>query len=225
MPRKQTKSGAQAPESAKKGVDTPPMPSIAQILQEQATKGKPEHLSAKEEKKKTGRPSTYNPDVATKICELLSDGVPLREICRMEGMPIWRTVYNWMYADDALGEKGVGLSSAIARAREIGYDAMAEECLIIADTPKLGTKKTFNSGSDDDEDSMTVVEEDMLGHRKLQIETRLKLLAKFNPKKYGDRMQVAGDPENPLETKVDLGIFDTILKAVELKRQAESNVS
>ena len=38
-------------------------------------------------------------------------------------------------------------------------------------------------------------------------------------------MQVAGDPENPLETRVDLGIFDTILKAVELKRQAESNVS
>ena len=223
MPRKSTKTGQEAPNTAKEGVDTPPMPSITQILEEQATKGKPEHLAAKE--KKTGRPSTYTKETAEKICELLSDGIPLREICRMEGMPAWRTVYDWMYKDDALGEEGAGLSAAIARAREIGYDAMAEECLIIADTPKIGFKKTFNSGSEEDEDSMTVVEEDMLGHRKLQIETRLKLLAKFNPKKYGDRMQVAGDPENPLETKVDLGIFDTILKAVELKRQAESNVS
>ena len=28
----------------------------------------------------------------------------------------------------------------------------------------------------------------MLGHRKLRIDTRLKLLAKWNPKKWGDRM-------------------------------------
>lgn len=223
MPRKSTKQATQATKADELGVDTPAMPSIAQILEKQVIKGKPEPLAAKEEKKKTGRPSSYNQDTAKTICELLSDGVPLREICRMEGMPAWRTVYDWMYKDDALGDKGVGLSAAIARAREIGYDAMAEECLIIADNPKLGTKKTFSSGSDDDEDSMTVVEEDMLGHRKLQIETRLKLLAKFNPKKYGDRMQVAGDPESPLEAKVDLGIFDTILKAVELKRQTESN--
>jgi hypothetical protein len=33
---------------------------------------------------------------------------------------------------------------------------------------------------------------------KLRIETRLKLLAKWNPKKWGDRLQVAGDAENPL---------------------------
>lgn len=194
------------------------MPSVSQIIQNLQAQGKPEDEPAKG--KKTGRPSSYNPETAQTICELLSDGVPLREICRMEGMPAWRTVYDWMYRDDALGEEGVGLSAAIARAREIGYDAMAEECLIIADTPKIGIKKVFSSGSDEDEDSMTVTEEDMLGHRKLQIETRLKLLAKFNPKKYGDKVQVGGDPENPLEVKNEaMDILAAAVKNLELKRQ------
>lgn len=222
MPRKQTKSGQEAPKSAKPGVTKRPMPSVSQIIENMMIQGKPEPDPAKG--KKTGRPSTYSKDVAQTICELLSDGVPLREICRMEGMPAWRTVYDWMYRDDALGEKGVGLSAAIARAREIGYDAMAEECLIIADTPKIGFKKTFNSGSEEDEDSMTVVEEDMLGHRKLQIETRLKLLAKFNPKKYGDRQILAGDPENPFEVQTNaMDVLAAAVKNLELKRQTAND--
>ena len=151
---------------------------------------------------------------------MCSSDLPLRQICREnEGFPAWRTIYDWMARDDALGDEGVGLSAAIARAREIGYDAIAEECLIIADTPKMGKRTTFKSGAEEDEDSMMVVEEDMLGHRKLQIETRLKLLAKFNPKKYGERVQLANDEENP----IDLGssLFGSLLKNVELKLQAK----
>ena len=156
------------------------------------------------------------------MCEMLSEGVPLREICRMEGFPAWRTVYDWMYRDDALGEKGVGLSAAIARARDIGYDALAEECLIIADNVKIGKRTTFSSGAEEKEDSMTVVEEDMLGHRKLQIETRLKLLAKWNPKKYGDKVQVGGDPDNPLQVQNEaIDILAAAVKNLELKRQLE----
>ncbi len=177
-------------------------------------------------KKPTGRPSKYTPEIAQKMCELLSEGVPLREICRMEGFPAWRTVYDWMYRDDALGQEGVGLSAAIARARDIGYEAIAEECLIIADTPKIGVKKTFNSGAGEDEDSMTVTEDDMLGHRKLQIETRLKLLAKWNPKKYGDKVQVGGDADNPLKVEVETQadkMMEALLANIELKRQANGS--
>jgi len=64
-----------------------------------------------------------------------------------------------------------------------------------------------------------VTTEDMLGHRKLQIETRLKLLAKWNPKKYGDRVTMAGDAENPLQVKADVSIFDAMLQNLEAKRQ------
>jgi len=137
--------------------------------------------------KKTGRPSKYDPEIARQICEQLSEGIPLRQICRdNEGFPAWRTVYDWMARDDALGSEGVGLSASIARARDIGYDALAEECLQIADNVEFGQKQVMS-----DEGSTTTVE-DMLGHRKLRIETRLKLLAKFHPTKYGDRVAIEG---------------------------------
>ena len=130
--------------------------------------------------KQMGRPSKYDPEIARIICEQLSEGIPLRQICRdNDGFPAWRTVYDWMGRDEEL-------SASIARARDIGYDALAEECLLIADTPQFGQKQVMS-----DEGSTTTVE-DMLGHRKLQIETRLKLLAKFHPTKYGDRVAIEG---------------------------------
>ena len=48
------------------------------------------------------------------------------------------------------------------------------------------------------EKPIEVKKEDMLGHRKLQIETRLKLLAKWNPKKYGDKVTHSGDASAPI---------------------------
>lgn len=169
-----------------------------------------------EEKKKTGRPSKYTPELAAEICERLSNGEPLRQICRDDHMPAWQKIYEWMAKDDALGEAGTGLSGAIARARDQGYDAIAEECLIIADNPMLGQKQVMT-----DQGTATTVE-DMLGHRKLQIETRLKLLAKWNPKKYGDRVALAGDAENPI--KIDAAsqadqMMAALLQNIELKRQ------
>lgn len=147
----------------------------------------PENPTKPANKPKIGRPSKYDPEIARIICEQLSEGIPLRQICRdNDGFPAWRTVYDWMAKDDALGAKGVGLSASIARARDIGYDALAEECLLIADTPQFGQKQVMS-----DEGSTTTIE-DMLGHRKLQIETRLKLLAKFHPTKYGDRVALEG---------------------------------
>ena len=168
---------------------------------------KPKAQAAKQAApKKTGRPSKYTPELAAEIARRLSEGEPLRQICRDEHMPHWTNMYEWMAQDPEL-------SVRIARAREAGYDKMAEECLELADTPKFGTKQI------ESEDGITVTREDMLGHRKLQIETRLKLLAKWNPKKYGDRLTHAGDAENPVSVQADLAFFDAILKNMEAKRQ------
>jgi hypothetical protein len=180
------------------------------------------------EAKKTGRPSKYSPDIAQKMCNLLAEGIPLKEICRMEGFPAWRTIYDWMYRDDeaVAAGGGVGLSASIARAREIGYDALAEQCLIIADTPQMGKKTVYSSGAEEGKDSVTVTEEEMLGHRKLQIETRLKLLAKWDPKRFGDRVQLAGDAENPLKVEVESQaekMMAALLQNIELKRQANGS--
>jgi len=160
--------------------------------------------------KTTGRPSKYSSAIAQEICEGLAEGTPLREICRRDHMPEWRTVYDWMRRDEAL-------STSIAHARDIGYDKMAEECLQIADTPVEGRKIV-----ETEDGKVMYTREDMLGHRKLQIETRLKLLAKFNPKKYGDRAILAGDADNPLQINIQATeMFDSILKNAEMTRQIE----
>lgn len=121
----------------------------------------------------TGRPSTYDPEKAKRIIEQLSDGIPLRVICRQDDMPAWRTVYDWIAKDSEL-------SAHIARARELGYDAIAEECLDIADDI---------SGDYTETDKGMAYNAEHVQRSKLRIETRLKLLAKWNPKKYGDKIQ------------------------------------
>ena len=168
---------------------------------------------------KTGRPSKYTAEIVQEIFDRISKGEPLLQICGDEHMPKRQTVYDWLERID-------GLSGQFARAREAGCDAMAEEALIIANTPIIGRKKVFSSGAEDGEDSMTVTEEDMLGHRKLQIETRLKLLACWNPKKYGTKVQMGGDPANPLKIEIQ-SEADTYLAAllmnVELNKQVSAN--
>ena len=162
-------------------------------------------------KNKGGRPSTYDKDIARQMCEQLSEGIPLREICRQEGFPAWRTVYDWMMKD-------ADLSTAIAHARDIGYDAMAEECLEIAD-----------NGSNDwmerlDADGIPIgyqVNGDHIQRSKLRIETRLKLLAKFNPKRYGDKIVHAGDEVNPVVIENNHNVFGELLKNLKMQRQAE----
>lgn len=113
--------------------------------------------------------------IKKEICERISDGEPLRVICREPGMPNWRTVYLWR-------ENDTEFDALIARAREMGFDAIAEDALLIANTPCEGVKTELSAQGKKE------IREDMLGHRKLQIETRLKLLAKWSPKKYGDRV-------------------------------------
>jgi hypothetical protein len=135
-----------------------------------------------------GRPSTFDEAIATEICERLAEGEPLRVICRDDHMPPWRTVYHWM-------EDRPEFSARIARGRDMGMDAILEDTLLIADEPKEGIRR------EESETGVKTVSEDMLGHRKLQIETRLKLLAKWNPKKYGDKLstELTGPNGGPLQ--------------------------
>ncbi len=130
---------------------------------------------------KIGRPREPVPqDIADALCDWIADGKPLRAFCRLPGMPAWRTVYAWMEDDEAFRAR-------VGRARDFGFPAIAEEALEIADTPLPGTITTV----DDSEGGGTkVVTEDMLGHRKLQVETRLKLLACWDPRRYGHKQQV-----------------------------------
>lgn len=132
-----------------------------------------------------GRPSNYSQETADAIVEWIAEGKPLREFCRQESAPAWQTVYDWLSAHE-------DFSGRFARARDMGADAIAEEAMEIADTPLEGVRTEIGG-----KDGPKEVREDMLGHRRLQVETRLKLLAKWHPKKYGDKTELTGPDGGP----------------------------
>lgn len=121
-----------------------------------------------------GRPPEAVPaDIAEDLVEWISQGKTLREYCRQPGKPAWRTVYAWM-------EKDVDFYARIAHARELGHDAIAEETLEIIDTFPM--EAVSDSGSRLDSGHVAWL--------KNRVEQRMKLLAKWNPKKYGDKVGV-----------------------------------
>jgi len=183
-------TAAQTPKAKAKGAATPP--------------------KASEAPKKTGRPSRYTPELAAEICDRISRGEPLLQICKDDRMPERRTVYDWLERID-------GLSAQFARAREEGCDAMAEQSLAIMDGEPLAVfddagNKRYDSGS--------------IAWNKNRAEHRLKLLACWNPKKYGSKVQLGGDPGNPVQVEVQ-SEADTYLAAllmnVELNKQVNAN--
>ena len=126
-----------------------------------------------------GRPSKFTEDIADEIVKRLSVGETLRSICRDEHMPGWQSIYNWISANE-------DFSGRIARARELGEDAIAQECMDIADNASNDWMSRLDK---EKAGSGWLLNGDHVQRSKLRIDTRLKLLAKWNPKKYGDKVQ------------------------------------
>lgn len=134
-----------------------------------------------------GRPTKYTQELADEICENLALGNSLRSVCQGDNIPSVKTVFNWMRTYPEFLQQ-------YARAKEESADAMAEELLYIADNQEIGTTTTTKGDG-----SVETKEEDMLGHRRLKIESRKWLMAKMKPKRYGDKLDVttAGETINP----------------------------
>ena len=129
-----------------------------------------------------GQPNPDMPAIKDDVIEWIANGQTLRDFCRQDGMPKRRTIDDWRAAN-------AEFAARFARARDDGYDVIAEDCLRIADTPLAGDIVTVEEGGESGDTTKTVTE-DMLGHRKLQVETRLKLLAKWDPRRYGDNLRL-----------------------------------
>lgn len=119
------------------------------------------------------------------IIERISSGEPLRQICRDPHMPKWRTVYEWLKTAENAVDVSTDENNFFARfalARCLGEDAIAQECLEIADDASNDYMDTRYGPR---------VDKEHIQRSKLRIETRLKLLAKWNPKRYGERVDLS----------------------------------
>jgi len=113
--------------------------------------------------------------VANEITDRLSKGEPLAVICRDKHMPAVRTVSHWKESNPAF-------LADFARARDEGFDAIAQDCLEIADETGRDTKYT--------DQGHVIPDGEWISRSRLRVETRLKLLAKWCPKRYGEKVEL-----------------------------------
>jgi hypothetical protein len=154
-----------------------------------ATKRKPP-----EQHKPNGRPSEYNPDVGSAICERIASGESLKSVCRDEGMPAHTTVLRWALTNP-------DFRNQYATAREMQAEILADELLEIADDGRNDWME-----KQDQNGAMTGWREngEAMRRSQLRIETRKWVAAKLLPKRWGDKTttEITGPDGSALSAQV-----------------------
>jgi hypothetical protein len=114
--------------------------------------------------------SRYTPELAAEICRRMSEGEPLRQICRDLDMPPESTVRSW-----ARNNTG-GFAADYHEARQLQVHAWADEIVLLANRDDL-----------DPQD------------KRVRIDTLKWLCSKLIPQRYGERLLMSGDPEMPIQ--------------------------
>jgi hypothetical protein len=122
------------------------------------------------------RARVYTLEIAAEVCRRVSLGETLTVVCKSLGIDP-ATVRDWV-----VGDRG-GFAQVYARARRSQVEAWSDELLAIADDTSLEPND-----------------------RRVRLDVRKWLMARINPARYGDRVQLAGDPENPVRHVVDLDL-------------------
>jgi hypothetical protein len=132
------------------------------------------------EKTKTAKPERDKDAICQAVLQGMRDGLSAFKACQAAGVP-QSTFNRWVDADAKLAED-------YAHAREDLIERMANDVLELADSevPETGDGKR---------------DWQAIQQRKLQVDSRKWLLSKLAPKKYGDRLELAGDKENPLQVQ------------------------
>lgn len=121
-------------------------------------------------KKKTAR--ELEREVKIKKCKdtlslIKEDALSLRNALKKNRLSS-EAFYKWLEEDEENQKQ-------FARARESRQNIIFEQCLTIAD--------------DEAKDAVPFVGKNHIDRAKLRIETRLKVLSRMNPKKYGDKIE------------------------------------
>jgi hypothetical protein len=120
--------------------------------------------------------TTYTPELADRICELVETGTPLSRVCKMEGFPTAGTVYRWLRVYPEFEEN-------YSRSKRTQLEMLAEEMLEIADDESQ------------DRGNSTKVNRD-----RVKIDTRKFLLERLLPEKFGNKMrnEISGPNGGPV---------------------------
>ena len=155
----------------------------------------------KKAKLPVGRPSAYTPELAEEILLRLSNGEPLAVICRDDHMPCADTVREW-------GRKDAEFSLAYARARATGFDTIAWRAR------QTLRGKTAEAGGESTGD----VQRD-----KAIADFDLKLLSKWDPKRYGEKIaHVGGGPGDAPIQYANMTAEDRRARIAELQERARA---
>lgn len=123
------------------------------------------------------------------ICALIAEGMSLRQIGALEGMPDKVTILRWL-------GKHEEFCTQYARAREMQMEHYADEILEIADdgTNDWMTRHLGNG------ETVEVPNNEHINRSRLRVDSRKWLMSKLAPKKYGDKLtqEITGKDGTPL---------------------------
>ena len=154
--------------------------------------------------KKAARRTKRTPAVIRRILDGLSQGTPLSIICAPSSMPGITTVWEWQ-------KKDADLAESIARARESGFDRIALDAMAIADAGQNDTIAFEKNGQ-----MVEIPDKEWIMRSKLRVETRLKLLSKWDPKRYGDKLttEISGPDGKPIRSESSHTVSDEMQEAI-----------
>jgi hypothetical protein len=142
-----------------------------------------------------GYSKTEREKIIAHVLAELSAGTPISRTLgddREKWLCTERCWWNWYYEADASDENG--LVQKVARARDCGVEAQMDKAACIAMTPMDGTITTVEQGGENGTVTRTRTE-DMLGHRKLVVDTLLKQAQMLKPKTYGPKLDLTSAGE------------------------------
>ena len=143
----------------------------------------------------------FSQELFDQICSNLSEGLSLRTVCSLPGMPDKSNVFRW------LREKP-GLRDQYARAKDEAADAIAEDMLDIADDAS-NDFMTIHKGDIEYE----VEHREVTSRSKLRVETRQWYLSKLKPKKYGNNLDITSGGDKIKQPPI-FQVIDTKTKAI-----------
>lgn len=123
----------------------------------------------------TGRPTSYTPEIAASICQLVAEGGNLDRIAQEEAMPSKTTIYSWLKTHETFANE-------YAQARTMRADSRSDRI--------------------DDYGRQLIAGDITAEQARVLIDIEKWQAGKENPKKFGDRVALnhgGQEGENPIK--------------------------